>query len=357
MNILFMYTGMDIGGAQRVIVDLIKQLQSDSVNCVLVSCNGEMLNEIKEAGIKNYILPLKSKSPISLLKNIKAVVDICKKENIDIIHSHHRLTTLIGLIISKFCKVKLIHTEHNVFPDKNWINVRGKNIIAVSNMVRGNLLKHNVKEENIRVIYNGININKNPVEKTRSLLEEYNLKVSSVNIGVIARYSKQKAHLFLLAAIKELIEQEYDINLLLIGEGEERGNIEEFIHEHGLSDRVKLTGNRTNVIDIINQLDFFVLPSIYEGLPISVLEIMSQGKVLIATNVGGNKEVINNGENGFLIESGDTKALLETIKYVYNNLDNLSEIKEKARKRIEDDFSLDNMVNKHKEYYKQLLEK
>ena len=56
MNILFMYTGMDIGGAQRVIVDLIKQLQSDSVNCVLVSCNGEMLNEIKEAGIKNYIL-------------------------------------------------------------------------------------------------------------------------------------------------------------------------------------------------------------------------------------------------------------------------------------------------------------
>ena len=59
---------------------------------------------------------------------------------------------------------------------------------------------------------------------------------------------------------------------------------------------------------------------------------MSQGKVLIATNVGGNKEVINNGENGFLIESGDTKALLETIKYVYNNLDNLSEIKEKLEK-------------------------
>lgn len=357
MNILYLYTGMNVGGAQRVIVNLMKEMKNNNTNCILVSCEGKLLEELKQVGIKNYILPLKSKKPFKIIDNIKKIISICKSEQIDIIHSHHRFTTFISYFVSKFCKIELVHTEHNVFPDKNWINIRGKNIIAVSNMVKNSLISHNVNEDYIQVIYNGINTEISNLNRENSVLKEFDLEKTYVNIGVIARYSKQKGQIFLLEAIRELINQGYKFNLLLIGEGEERSNLEKYISENDLSKRVKLTGNREDIANIINELDFFVLPSVYEGLPVSILEIMSQGKIIIATDVGGNKEVISDGQNGYLIKSGDTKMLIETLKYVYNNLGNLSDMEERARREIRENFSLRSMIENHIEYYNNLFNK
>ena len=102
-------------------------------------------------------------------------------------------------------------------------------------------------------------------------------------------------------------------------------------------------------------MDFFVLPSLFEGLPMSILEIMSQKKIVIATNVGGNKEIIKDGENGYLIESQNIRELEIKILTICNSLEEIQELEKNARLTIEKDFSLESMVTKYYNYYVTIL--
>ena len=156
MNILFLYTQLGVGGAQKVIIDLVNNLDEKNFKITLACDGGSRLFKINN-NIKVTNIKFLNKSPIGIINSIVRLYKIVKEENIDIIHSHHRYTTALANLIFIFNKnIKVIHTEHNVFPDKNFINLRGKNIIAVSNVVKDNLIKNRVKEKNIKLIYNAI---------------------------------------------------------------------------------------------------------------------------------------------------------------------------------------------------------
>lgn len=347
MNILFLYPRLGVGGAQKVIIDLMNNLDRRDFKVVLGCDGGERISQLNK-NIKIENIEFFNKSSIGILKSLITLSKVVKKNNIHIIHSHHRYTTALSNILFKFNKnIKVIHTEHNVFPDKNFINLRGKNIIAVSNVVRENLIKNRVKEDNIKLIYNGIKVDENFTNNKKN--------DNIIKIGVIARLSKQKGHIYLLRALKDIINYMDNIKVFMIGDGEEKDSLLKFVNDNKLSEYVEFCGNVDNVLSIIQDFTFFVLPSEYEGLPISILEIMSQKKFLIATDVGGNREIIKDGVNGFIIEPKNIEALENKLNYVIKNSNKLEEIKEKAYYTIKNNFSLENMVERHEEYYNKVI--
>lgn len=340
MKIAYLYTGMNVGGAQIVMLDLVKNCRNYCVP-VIVTDEGILFDRNKET-YKSYRVPFKSKKIIDIFKSIYMLYKIIKKEGIDIIHSHHRYTTFISLMVSKITKVKVIHTEHNVFSNKNKINLRGKNVIAVSKKVQENMKLNGVKDS--VVIYNGIDISEN----TRIRSDKCQ------NIGFIGRLSKQKGILEFLDIFKNIVDKYSDVTLNIIGDGELKPIIEKKINFLDLGRNVKLHGYRDDVIDVIREMDFFVMPSFYEGLPITMLEIMSQRKILIANDVGGISEVIKDAENGFLCEVNNQNQMQEKIEYIIDNFDKLNYIEDNACKIIKDQFTKDKMLESYVKYYKNI---
>lgn len=354
-KIALVYTGMNIGGAQRVLIDISKNIKDFGMEAVVITDCGPMIEEIKNAGIKHYELPLKSKKPQNIIKSIKGLIKIINMEKIDVLHSHHRYVTMICNIIKPIIKIPVIHTEHNVFPNKNFINFRGENIIAVSNMVREHLVNIGVNADNIKVIQNGIYISDEIINY--NLREELGLDEDCILIGVLARLAKEKGHELLINSIKKILLNNNKVKVIFIGDGPERVNLEKIIEELQIKESIILLGNRKDVNSIIDNINFFVLPSFYEGLPMSILEIMSKGKIVIATDVGGNKEVIINEKNGYLIEANNLRYLEDKIKFCIENIDNIKSMQEEAKKTIKEKFCIRRVVKDHKEYYDYILRK
>ncbi|MDZ5034549.1 glycosyltransferase, partial [Clostridium perfringens] len=185
-------------------------------------------------------------------------------------HSHHRYTTFICRMAKMNSNLQVVHSEHNVFPSKNFINLRGKNIISVSQSVKDNLIKHVVKEKNITVIYNGIDekkyINANKIDLKKEL------NIEGFTFGFIGRLSEQKGIRYMLEAFKSIVNEKYDCNLVLIGDGELRTEIKNFIEVNKLEKNIFMTGFRNDIINIISSLDMYILPSIFEGFPMTNME-------------------------------------------------------------------------------------
>lgn len=349
MNILFLYPRLGVGGAQKVIIDLVNNLDDKEFKIVLGCNGGERISQLNK-NIKIEKIDFLNKSPLGILKSIIELTKVVKKNNIQVIHSHHRYTTAISNILFKFNKnIKVIHTEHNVFPDKNFINLRGENIIAVSNVVRDNLIKNRVKEKNVKLIYNGIKVDESITLNDRN--------DDIIRIGVIARLNKQKGHMYLLMALKDIVKHMNNIKVSLIGDGEEKDRLLGFVENNELGEYIEFCGNVDDVPSIIQKFDFFILPSEYEGLPISILEVMSKMRILIATDVGGNCEIIEDGVNGFIVEPKNVKALENKLNYVIKNFNKLDIINKKAYETIKNNFSLENMVEYHKKYYYKIISK
>lgn len=350
IKILYIYPNLNIGGAQKVVLDLINNLDKDKFEVHLI-CNGGKFLEYINENINLHNLKIDKKKYI--LKSILQIKKIIKKEKINIAHSHHRYTTFLCRIAKINSNLQVVHSEHNVFPNKNFINLRGRNIISVSQSVKCNLMKYGIKEKNITVIYNGIDEKKYMNAPKIDLKKEFNIE--GFTFGFIGRLSEQKGIRYMLNAFKSIIDREYNCNLVLIGDGELRTEIKNFIKENKLEKNVFLTGFRNDIINIIPSLDMYILPSIFEGFPMTNMEIMINSKSLIATDVGGNKEIIDDNNNGYIINSKSVDDILNKMIFILENKEILDELGEKAKLKVISEFTLNSMINNHVKYYLKLL--
>lgn len=341
-KIAFIYTGMNVGGAQLVMLNLIENSREFGFEPIIISDKGILLNNLNEK-YKHYTLPLKKKNILSMVFCANAIYKILKSEKINIIHSHHRYTSALCLLLSKILKIKLVHTEHNFFTEKNLINLRGKNIIAVSNNVKQNLLNNNIRD--VGVIYNGIKI----IEKKRKVRE-----LKCRNLCFIGRLVPEKGIINLINIYYNVLQEIDDLHLYIIGEGVEYEKIKKLVINLKISDKVTLMGHQNEIIDLINEMDVFLMPSKFEGLPITMLEIMSQGKILIANNVGGIGEVIINDFNGYLCDSKDMIDFENKLKNVILNFEYLEKIEINAQNTIKNGFSEKLMIKNYMNYYEKL---
>jgi len=277
-----------------------------------------------------------------------------------------------GIIAAKMARVPIIiHGEHGFeiadlisqnrkrkFIRKLVLSTMVDKIVTVSKNLKNRLINEiKIKPEKIIHIPNGVDTNKFNIYRKEFTRKKFGFKKEDFIIGIVARLDPIKNHKTLFFAFKEIVKNYPQVKLIIVGDGPLREELKEKSYQLGIKNKVIFMGERDNVSEILKTFDIFVLPSLNEGMSNTILEAMATGIPVIASNVGGNPELVIDGRTGFLFSPNDVESLVQKIKtYILH-----PELKQKhgynARKRVEEKFSLDQMVRRYEELYVELVER
>ncbi|MBI1806087.1 MAG: glycosyltransferase [Ignavibacteria bacterium] len=212
-------------------------------------------------------------------------------------------------------------------------------------------------EQKTRTIANGIDVEKFiSMDGQKPVPDSIDVKDSNTQIiTVVAGLNNQKGHEHLLRAIPSVIEEKNNIVFLFVGDGHLRYSLESLARELGVADHIIFAGNRSDVPQILAASDLFVLPSLFEGMPLSVLEAMAASKAVVATNVDGTAEAVEDGITGFLVPSKNSAALADKIIQLLSDDQLRIEFGKRGRERVCQFYNSEYMARQYSELYQQFL--
>jgi len=362
INILYVIGNLGQGGAERVVINLAKGLDRTRYK-PMVCClydKGPFAGELEEVGINVLSLNKKHKIEPSIIKRL---VSIMQNNDIHIVHTHLWGPNFWGRLAAKIAKTPvMIATEHNedvwktglyFFFDRLLSQATDK-LIAVSNSVKKFYTARGINADKIEIIYNGIDIATERMSQPVNLRKEFNIKNNTKILAVIGRLVPQKGHRYFLLALKEILNR-YKVKGLIIGSGPLENELKRLTKSLGLLENVIFTGFRQDISQILKEIDILVMPSLREGMPIVALEAMAAGVPIVATTVGGNTELIEDGKTGILVEPSDGGDLAEGIDRILRSPSLGAEIKERAAWHAKDNFSIRKMLKHTEALYEQCL--
>lgn len=386
VNISFIIDSLKIGGANLLTAQVLKHLNKDKFHCKLIVLSSKLENHEKLLNIIPENIEIVN---IDLLKlNFFKRFLVLKKQlnDCDIIHTCMENSNFYGGITNIiYLRKKIISTIHGIdgvfIEDKYLIEALKKNVswkyvflvkymqtyifktysklIAVSYETKKFLIdKRKIIGNKIKTIYHGIDVNEyecyNKEEKI-GLRQNLGVKNDDIVVGYIGRITYAKGLEMLIEVINELKYKFSNLKFIFVGDGEITNYLLKKIEENDLSSICKLTGHVNDVYNYYNIIDIFVLPSLSEGIPLTVLEAMFLGKIVICSNVGGIPEIIDNEKEGFILSESNIKNIKEKIIYVIENIGNMKEISENAKKKIIDKFDLRKNITKIEDTFQSMI--
>jgi len=382
-KILFIITKSEMGGAQRFLYELVTHLDAQMyVILVAAGRNGELFEklfkkDIKTARIRNF-------SNIPGIKNFLAFIEIfnlLRKFRPDILYLLSSEAGFIGSLAGSFYSLlfwrenlKIIYRiggwafkePHNIFIKKIYLwsekfsSVLKDIIIVNSEFDRQLAIKNKITKPNkITTIYNGISLNEIKFFLTEEAKKFINSKIlyskfyilNSILIGTIANLYKNKGLEFLVKTMSVIKGQMSNVTLMIIGDGPERKNLEKLIKKYKLKNNVFLLGAIPDAYKYLKALDLFVLPSIKEGQPWVILEAMAAEVPIVATNIAGIPEMIENGKSGLLVEPADPAALANAIEKMLAHPSLAQECIKNASIVVKEKFNITEMMEKNEKLF------
>jgi glycosyltransferase involved in cell wall biosynthesis len=360
IKILFLITGLNMGGAEIMIENITENINKNKFDICVVSIApiGEIGQRIKEKGICVKSASMKSKLNIFALFRLYKII---KAGNYDIINSHLFHANILGRIIGYLCKTPVnISTIHSIkvggklreFILKKTDDLSTFNT-AVGEKVKENILKKGLsKSSKVKLIPNGINIRKFRENKEENKREKLKLPLDKKIIISVGRLTKAKGYEKFFEALAGIKKEGWDFKYIILGEGPERNKLEEKINELDLKHNIALLGIKENVPEYLQTADIFAMPSLWEGFSISLLEAAVSKLPLLVSPVGGNTEIVKDGETGFLAEPGNTNSWQKALKKILSlNQEELQEIGKRAQALVKEKYSLEKMVNEYENLF------
>lgn len=370
MRILHVIDSAGLYGAEIMLLNLMKEQQQMNLNPMLLSIediSGNSEGSLKEEAVKRGLNAerLALSRGYSIANGLK-ISRFAVGNRMDIIHSHgYKANILLGSLPKSLRKIPVMSTIHGWTPTKMFSKIWLYTLLdkiclrRMDAIVNVNSLSPRVggSAEGF-VIENGIDELKfNPKHILQSDPKINNFCKDSFVIGVLSRLSKEKGLIYLIEAVRLLSDSIKNIKLVIIGEGPLRGFLQDNILKYGLSDKVLLAGYRNSAYNYLPLFNVFVLPSLTEGLPITILEAMQAGVPIVASGVGGIPDVLGKGKYGITVEPANPKALAEAILYVYLNPDLTKEMGKKARQAVLKKYSSRRMAEGYLKVYESVLKK
>ena len=363
MNILILANHFNAGGISSYILNLARGLKARGHQVIVGSSAGEWVERLDRSGLRHICLPLRTKSIISpkLFLAYFALKRIIREENIDIIHSQTRVTSVLACRVSRKTRAPFISTCHGFFMPR-WERLAfpcwGKRVIAISEAVREHLIQDfRVPLESIRLVHNGIDISHRPssiVRRPEEIREGFGLKEGPV-AGIIARLSEVKGHKYLIAAMKGVIKEIPDAQLLIVGEGKIQKDLELLADKLGIGGNIRFIPAVADTSGPLSVMDVFVMPSLQEGLGLSIMEAMLSGVPVIASDVGGIPSLVKDGITGILVKPKDYEGLTLAIIDLLKDRQKAMAMASAARELIIREFSLEKMVKETERVYLECL--
>lgn len=348
MKILYMITGLSLGGAEKVVVDLSDQMNALGHTVKIAYLTGEVL--IRPVSDKIEIIALNLNSKNDLLSASIKYKKLLKRFRPDIVHAHMVHANIFARINRVGAHIpKLICTAHNSNEGgkARMLAYRLTNRLSdintnVSQEATDSLIsKGAFKKTNLMTVYNGINLNRFEKNSSSEVIDQ-----NIINLISVGRFNDQKDYPNLInafAVLKKSINA--DVKLIIVGDGELRSAIEALIKDLQLEKDIILLGRRSDIPELLSQADIFVLASKHEGLPTVVIEAMACECYVVATDCGGSAEIL--GDTGQLVPIQDSQALAKALeKSIALNDEDRTQNNKEARARVEQLFSLETSVQK-----------
>jgi lipopolysaccharide heptosyltransferase II len=360
MNILQILPNLNTGGVETGTVDLAKKLISAKHKAVVVSAGGKLVDDLISAGVRHYTLAVDRKSPINIIKMSKRLTEIIRIEKIDIVHARSRVPAWIAYIACYKTGCKFITTCHGYYSNHFFSRVMGwgRKVIVASHVIGRHMIDDfNVADEKIKYIPRGVDLDYftfNP---------SYLRQRSHFTIAIIGRLTPIKGHIYFLKAISRIIRSIPKVKVFIVGDpspGKQgyKSQLQLLIRQLGISNYVEFLGRCNNIPDLLANVDVVVLPStVPEAFGRAIIEAQAVGVAVVASNIGGISEVIDDKETGLLVPAKDVEALAEAMLRLKQDKQLVVNLVQKARQKIERTYSLNQMAEKTIEVYEQVLKR
>lgn len=374
MRILYIITKSEIGGAQVHLLEVVKYMHRRGYEIsVVIGTKGWLTEELTATNVDYIVLPdlVREISPYKDFKAIWRMKKIIKAKSPDIIHCHSSKAGIVGRIAGWLENVPTIFTAHGwaftegvSLPRRLVYAVIEHIMLIITNRVfcvsqfdrqlAARWFLHGYKK--IITIHNGVTEYDMCEVRSTSHTVVKNYSYKQVHLVMVARFSHPKDILSLIKAVQQ-VNQNYAANFVVsfVGDGPLEAECWEYVQRHDLASMVNFLGKRTDVGDILKQNDIFCLISNYEGLPISIIEAMRAGMPIIASDVGGVNELVQDEVNGFLIPRGNISELVDKLKYILHHKELIKSMGEASRKMYEEEYTADRMNQKILSVYNEVI--
>jgi len=359
-----------IGGGESHLLNLVEYLDKDRFEPVVLSfTQGPMIDRLQQMGVGTDVIYTEKPFDVTKWGRVK---DLLKEKKVDLIHAHGTRAASNVLWAARSLGIPVVYTIHgwSFHPDQRtflrrmriagegYITTRTAMNISVSeaNQASG---KQNIRGfESVLVNY-GIDQKKfTPSGVKKDVRAELGIRKDTLLVLFIARFTKQKQPLAMIRAFKGALEAVPGMHLLMVGDGELKAEAVQLSTDLGLQNRISFQTFRQDVPDVLAAADIFVLPSLWEGLPIGLLEAMAMGKAIIASDVDGTGEVLKHRENGLLIQTERlVPALTEALVQLGRDGEMQKKFQQRAIETISGRFNVTRMAREIEAIYNTVLNK
>lgn len=367
LRIGFVIESLTIGGAEILLLNFIQRLDKSEYQIFVYTLFEKDLlkSDFEKAGVKMREIRPRG---FRLFWKIIELSRLMIKDKLSIVHTHLCDADLYGRIAARLAGVKIIlSTEHSLDPWKtsrilkyrirtilDLLTIRFcKTIICVSKAVRDYHVRWGIPPYKIRVIYPSKPYVPAVLSKD-NMRKELNIFSDDFIITTVGRLCSLKNQIGLIRAACAVLNIHSNIKFVIVGDGPLRNELLKQVSNSNYKEKILLLGLRNNVSDILHMSDIFVLPSFYEGFPMTIIEAMQCGLPVIASNVGGIPEIVDD-ETGILINPVNVDEITNAILWLYENPGIRTHMKKAAIKRVNEMFNFDNHVHKILSLYKEIM--
>jgi len=330
-----------------------------------------ILADLRAAGVPAYTVEMRrSIAPRSDLASFWQLRSLMRGDSFDVIHTHSSKGGFLGRIAARCAGAKAVaHTAHGLY----FLGQQGLDrlfylslerlascltdrFIAVSESEKAVAIEHRLfRPHQVVVIENGIEVAPtNPRVDIPRRRQELGLEPDRPVVGTVSRFNPQKDPATLLRAVALIIQAAPEVQFVWCGDGELKPQAEALARDLGIHERILFTGYRTDAVELMVLFDLFVVSSLFEGLPYTLLEAMSWGKPVVTTDVTGSRDVVAHGETGLLVPPQDPPALAGAVLHLLHSPDEAHRMGQAGRDLVARRFTLKRMIAETEQVYHQL---
>lgn len=355
MRILMLRPQIELGGVTSHILLLARGLLEHGHQVEVATTGGDALHLLEQMGVPVFMSPLYPSTALNLVRSVMRLVHLVRANRVDILHSHHRFTAIVGRLVSRLTSVPLVATIHEFKDDWHllaslWM---GDMTITPSEALKHHLVSFYAgKGEDIVVVPNAVDLGEVPdAAQCAAVREALIPDPDALTVGCIGRLSPEKGVRYFVQSIPLIIKFAPKVRFLVVGDGPEQQALTRLTYDLGLRPSQILLGPRTDIPEIMQLLDVVVIPSVSESFSLVALEAMRAARPVVATSVGGLPEVVRHGETGRLVPPESPRALAQTICDLLADSAQRRRLGERGRQIVLEEYAASLMVDRTIEVY------
>ena len=357
MTVAHVVLTLDHGGLEHLAIQMSEHLQRRGIRSpIMVLTDGALVEEARKRGIDTFVMRKRRGFDVRLIFALRRLL---REQGVDVVHTHNFAPLIYGSLAARLCGMGTVNTRHGRAALKMHplIWALTDRVVGVSEDARVELMRHNrIRADKVRVIINAIDLSAYKAEAPPSAARRLELGIpADVPVcGIVGRLSPEKDHRTLLLALDALRTSGSSAHLVVVGGGPLEAELKSLARCLGLDQRVHFLGFRSDVAELLPLLDLFVLSSTEEGVSLTLIEAMAAGLPIVATRVGGNPEVVIDGETGVLVEARQPIALAAAIGALLADPAARTRMGRHAREVAMRKFDIERLIDEYQAIYAEI---